>query len=134
MKLANRIFFSLIGIIIFGSLCSALIGSLLITRALKDEAFSRVENDLKSARLYLNDQLEELSLYSQLHANGLEDEITMTISPNLSVLLSEEYDENIHKFFNYLRNNTGISLLAPGRGVTVIPMEILNRSVSIMME
>ena len=72
MRLANRIFLSFFGIIVFGGITSAVVGTVLVSSSLRAEAFSRVENDLKSARLLMDDRLEDLSIASKILSEGLE--------------------------------------------------------------
>jgi len=128
MKLANRIFFSLIGIIIISSLASAFVGAVLISRALKEEAFSRVSYDLKEARLYFDDLLDELTLYARLHANGLEDRIALSLQPNLSVLITPASGEGERagKFVDLLESHSGLSFRTPGKGFVSIPLRLLS--------
>ncbi len=126
IRLANRIFLSLLGIIVFGSFSAAIIGAILISNALKGEAFSRVENDLKSARLYLNDRLEELSIKTQLLANGLDKEISMPLEHNFSLLFNDSADPAANEFAGYLYRSAGVSGNKSEVGFVVIPLEMLN--------
>lgn len=125
IRLANRIFFSLLGIIVFGSFSAAIIGAILISNALRGEAFSRVENDLKSARLYLNDRLDELSIKTQLLANGLEDEISLPLEHNFSLLFNESADPATNDLAGYLYRSAGISGNKNEAGYVVIPLAML---------
>ena len=125
MKLANRIFVNLIGIIVFSSLCAALVGAILISRALKSEAFSRVENDLKSARLFLNDRMEELVIHSQFRAMGIEEGIGLQSEPDLSLLIEEKADSVTATFRDFLKQSAGLSLMRPESGFIMLSLELL---------
>jgi len=125
IRLANRIFLSLLGIIVFGSFSAAIVGAILISNALKGEAFSRVENDLKSARLYLNDRLEELSIKTQLLANGLDEEISLPLEHNLSLLFNDSVDPATKELAQFLYRSAGVSGNKSETGFVVIPLELL---------
>ena len=127
IRLANRIFFSLLGIIVFGSFSAAIIGAILISSALKVEAFSRVENDLKSARLYVNDRLEELTIKTQLMATGLEEEIPLAFESNFSFLVNESSNPATQELAGYLYRSEGVSGDKNESGFVVIPLEMLTR-------
>jgi len=125
MKLANRIFVNLIGIVVFSSLLAALVGAILISRALKSEAFSRVANDLKSARLFLDDRIEELVIYSQLRAQGTEGGIIMENAPDLSMLIEKDLDTSASVLWRFLSEKSEISLEKPANGFVVFPVQLL---------
>ena len=125
MKLVNRIFLSFFGIIVFGGISSAVVGTILVSRSLRAEAFSRVENDLKSTRLFLSDRLEELSIASKILSEGLEWEGAPPGNPDLFFIVSEEQSV----FKRYLEEKSGISFTDPQRGVILIPLLLL-RSVA----
>jgi two-component system NtrC family sensor kinase len=125
IRLANRIFLSLLGIIVFGSFSAAIIGAILISNALKGEAFSRVENDLKSARLYLNDRLEELSIKTQLLAKGLEKEVSLPLEHNLSLLFNEDAEPATKELANTLYRSAGVAGNKSETGFVVISLEML---------
>ena len=122
MKLANRIFLSFFGIIVFGSALSAVIGTILVSRSLRAEAFSRVGNDLKAARLFMDDRLSDLSISAQLVSEGLEWNGMLPGNPDLVFMVTDEYP----RFRNHLENREGITLPDTRRGVLKIPLGILD--------
>lgn len=99
MKLSNRIFLSIFWIIIISVLGSALVGAVLISRAVRSEAFERVNSDLKVARLYLNRWIQDLSIESQARADGLEKSFRTVRLPDLSVLVSRERNPALYRRF-----------------------------------
>ena len=70
MKLVNRVFLSVFGLIIFSTLASTILGAMLISDAVRSEAKSRVELGLKEARSEIDAGLAVLSLYAQVFAAG----------------------------------------------------------------
>ena len=83
MKLVNRIFFSVFGLIIFSTLASTILGAVLISDAVRSEASSRVELGLKEARSELDDSLVGLSFSAQAYAGGLEEVLLKTAEPDI---------------------------------------------------
>jgi signal transduction histidine kinase len=82
MKLVNRIFFSVFGLIIFLTLASTILGTLLISNAVRSEAISRVELGLKEARSELDNELVDLTFSAQVYAEGLE-EVVETVDTDI---------------------------------------------------
>jgi len=83
VKLVNRIFFSVFGLIIFSTLASTILGAVLISDAVRSEASSRVELGLKEARSELDDSLVGLSFSAQAYAGGLEEVLLKTAEPDI---------------------------------------------------
>jgi two-component system NtrC family sensor kinase len=127
MKLANKIFLSFFGIIVFSGISSAIVGTVLVSKSIRNEAFSRVENDLKSAQLFIEDRLSELSIASQILSDGLEWNTTLPGSPTLAFLITED----CARFRRHLEETTGILLPDNRRGVITlgvitIPADLLD--------
>ena len=121
MRLANRIFLSFFGIIVFGGITSAVVGTLLVSKSLKEEAFSRVENDLKSARLLMNDRLDELAISSQILSEGLEWAGTLPGDPDLFFVVKDEHSE----FKRYFVEKSAVYFSGSRKGVLIIPLPLL---------
>jgi len=75
MKLANRVFLDFFGVILVATLASTLTGALLLSRALRTEALTRVQLNLKEARSRLAGELELLAVNAQVEAEGLRDRV-----------------------------------------------------------
>jgi len=75
MRLSNRIFLSFFAVILAATLASTLTGALLLSQALRTEALTRVQLNLKGARTRLASELELLAVTAQLEASGLSDRI-----------------------------------------------------------
>ena len=86
MKLVNRIFVSVVGLIVFSTLASTILGTLLISDAVRSEAISRVELGLKEARSELEDRLDDLSFCAQITAEGLENRLEKTMEPDAAMI------------------------------------------------
>jgi two-component system NtrC family sensor kinase len=71
MRLGNRIFLSFFAVILAATLASTLTGALLLSQALRDEALTRVQLNLKGARVRLAGELELLAVTAELEAQGL---------------------------------------------------------------
>ncbi len=98
MKLVNRIFFSVFGLIIFSTLASTILGAVLISDAVRSEAISRVELGLKEARSELNDRISSLGFSAQIHSNGLEDLLVRNFEPDIAVLYPGDLPESLSRF------------------------------------
>ncbi|MBN2324635.1 MAG: cache domain-containing protein [Spirochaetes bacterium] len=122
MKLANKIFISFFGIIVFGGISSAVVGTVLVSRSLRSEAFSRVENDLKSAQLFIEDRLSELSIASQILSGGLEWNTDLPGNPDLAFIITGDRA----RFRIHLEETAGIMLPDDRRGVVTIPTDLLD--------
>jgi signal transduction histidine kinase len=83
VKLVNRIFFSVFGLIIFLTLASTIMGAKLISDAVRSEAISRVELGLKEARAELDNELVDLDFSAQVYAEGLEGVLVDTVDPDI---------------------------------------------------
>jgi signal transduction histidine kinase len=83
VKLVNRIFISVFGPIVFVTLAGTILGSVLISDAVRSEAISRVELGLKEARSELDDKLVDLSFSAQVYAGGLEEVLVITSEPDI---------------------------------------------------
>ena len=125
MKLSNRIFFSFLGIILFGGLCSALIGAILISRAAESEALSRLDNDLNTARIVTGNRLETLSFHAQSLAQGTEQRVHFGIKPDFSILIPRRRNEEQQRFLDYLVDEGGVSQFEPVQGFLSLPLELL---------
>lgn len=121
MRLANRIFLSFFGIIVFGGITSAVVGTVLVSRSLRAEAFSRVENDLKSARLLLDDRLEDLSIASKILSEGLEWDEALPGDPDLFFVATDEHSE----FIRYLEKRAAVSFNENQHGIMTVPLVLL---------
>ncbi|MBN1836732.1 MAG: cache domain-containing protein [Spirochaetales bacterium] len=71
MRLANRIFFSFLGIILLSVAVSAAMGAVLISDAVRSEAMARVELGLQEARSEVQNGLDSLAVSARIHAQGL---------------------------------------------------------------
>ena len=71
MRLGNRIFLSFFAVILVATLASTLTGALLLSQALRGEALTRVQLNLKGARVRLAGELELLAVTAELEAQGL---------------------------------------------------------------
>jgi len=98
VKLVNRIFFSVFGLIMFSTLASTILGAVLISDAVRSEAISRVELGLKEARSELNDRINSLCFSAQIYSNGLEDRLTTTVEPDITVLYPGGLSESLSRF------------------------------------
>jgi signal transduction histidine kinase len=98
VKLVNRIFFSVVGLIVFSTLASTILGTVLISDAVRSEAISRVELGLKEARSELDDRLSELSFCAQIFANGLENRLQKTVNPDIALIFPEELPSSLDRF------------------------------------
>ncbi len=84
MKLVNRIFFSVFGLVVLSTLASAVTGALLISDAVRSEAISRVELGLKEARNELENSLGWLALSAQIASQGLEGVLVQSTAADIS--------------------------------------------------
>jgi hypothetical protein len=75
MKLANRVFLELFGVILAATLASTATGALLLSRALRTEALTRVQLNLKEARSRLTGEAEMLTIAAQVESQGLRGRI-----------------------------------------------------------
>jgi two-component system NtrC family sensor kinase len=125
LKLSNRIFFSFLGIILFSGLASALIGAVLINRAVESEALSRLESDLHTVRIITGDQLEELSYYAQSLALGTQKRLHFSIEPDLAILIPGQAGAEQKRFLDFLVNEGGVSRREPGKGFVNLPLDLL---------
>ena len=87
MRLANRIFASHLGIIVVSALATSLTGALLISRAVRSEAVSRVSGDLKAARTFLDDRVRLLGVSAQMIARGQWADIETDDPPDLAFIV-----------------------------------------------
>jgi len=83
LKLVNRIFFSVFGMVMFSTLASTILGTVLITDAVRSEAISRVELGLKEAGAEIENKLVDLSFSAQIYAGGLGEELIETAEPDI---------------------------------------------------
>ena len=79
MKLGNRMFLGVFGLIVFSTLAGAVTGALLISQAVRAEAFSRVEKGLRGARAEIERRQRDLALAARILAHGLEDRLELLI-------------------------------------------------------
>lgn len=116
---------SFLGIIVFSGLASALIGALLINRAVESEALSRLESDLQTARIITGDRLKDLSYYAQSLALGTQKRLHFGIEPDLSILIPEKHTVDQKRFLDFLVNEGGISPRDPSQGFLNLPLALL---------
>lgn len=83
MKLGNRMFLGVFGLIVFSNLAGAVTGALLISRAVRAEAFGRVEQGLREARAGLDRRQRDLTLTARILARGLEDRLELPVVPQI---------------------------------------------------
>ena len=86
MRLGNRIFLSFFAVILVATLASTLTGALLLSQALRGEALTRVQLNLKGARVRLAGELELLAVTVDLQAKGLAGRITAPHPAEVSLL------------------------------------------------
>ncbi|HUV07849.1 MAG TPA: cache domain-containing protein, partial [Spirochaetia bacterium] len=84
MRLANRIFISIFGILILSIVSSTIIGAVLISNATNSEAISRVNMGLKEARAYLDGELDSLIITAQILAEDLEGKLELPVTPDIA--------------------------------------------------
>ena len=86
MRLGNRIFLSFFAVILVATLASTLTGALLLSQALRGEALTRVQLNLKGARVRLAGELELLAVTVDLQAKGLAGRIAAPHPAEVSLL------------------------------------------------
>jgi two-component system NtrC family sensor kinase len=86
MRLGNRIFLSFFAVILVATLASTLTGALLLSQALRGEALTRVQLNLKGARVRLAGELELLAVTVDLQAEGLAGRIAAPHPAEVSLL------------------------------------------------
>lgn len=120
MRFSRRIFISFLIIILAGGLLSTLAGSLLISRYVRNEAFSRVHYDLKVAWEELYKKLDSLKVVSRLLASGYEPSKIIDDYPDIMVIVDEKGKQsgiidnrgrfkmvNLSDFVSYISEQTG---------------------------
>jgi signal transduction histidine kinase len=95
MRLVNRIFFTVFGLVLFSTLASTILGAVLISDAVRSEAISRVELGLKEARSELDHRLNNLSFSAQILAGGLEDLPTRNVEPDIAVVFPAAFPQSL---------------------------------------
>jgi len=93
--------------------------------SLKSEAFSRVSNDLKSARMYLSQWLEELSIASQALAQGIEKDVIISRKPDLALIISPDQGDHSEKLYRYINEAVGHSPAQPDKGFITLPCSLI---------
>ena len=83
MKLVTRIFLSFFLVIFLAIFASAVIGSLLISNAVKSEAVSRIRAGLKEARGFLEDRQDDLLLAALIESEGLSARVPPLNAPDI---------------------------------------------------
>jgi two-component system NtrC family sensor kinase len=86
MRLGNRIALSFFAVILVATLASTLTGALLLSQALRGEALTRVQLNLKGARVRLAGELELLAVTVDLQAKGLAGRIAAPHPAEVSLL------------------------------------------------
>ena len=86
MRLGNRIFLSFFAVILVATLASTLTGALLLSQALRGEALTRVQLNLKGARVRLAGELELLAVTVDLQAKGLAGRIAAPHPAEVSLM------------------------------------------------
>jgi len=117
VKLVNRIFFSVFGLIVFSTLASTILGAVLISDAVRSEAISRVELGLKEARAELESRLGELSFSAQIHAVALLDQLERNLEPDISLIFTAGFPPSLARL--------GIVSGQPQRGMVQLSREDL---------
>ena len=105
MKLVTRIFFSFIIVIFLAVLTVAVIGSILLSNAVRSEAFSRVKMGLKDAGLFLEDFQEDLYLTAAIESEGLSEKFNVLEKADILVPLSDPLPEGLK--LNSIGNKAG---------------------------
>jgi len=125
MKLSNRIFIITLAVVVISGLASAVVGAVLISKAVRSEAFSHLYNELKVARLFLDQKLKELSIASQVLAEGVEGEIVLKIKPDLALVIRDRDDQRGSILYSYLMRKGWISIDGSESGFITIPVALL---------
>ena len=86
MRLGNRVFLSFCAVILVATLASTTTGALLLSQALRGEALTRVQLNLKGARVRLAGELELLAVTVDLQAKGLAGRIAAPHPAEVSLL------------------------------------------------
>ena len=86
MRLGNRVFLSFFAVTLVATLASTFTGALLLSQALRSEALTRVQLNLKGARVRLASELELLAVTVDLQAKGLADRIAAPHPAEVSLL------------------------------------------------
>jgi two-component system NtrC family sensor kinase len=86
MRLANRIFLSFFGLILLATLASTLTGALLLSQALRTEALTRVQLNLREARSRLAGELEQLAVGAEVQAQGLTSRLSVPHRADITLL------------------------------------------------
>jgi len=123
MKLSNRIFYSFFGIILLGGFASALVGAVLISRAVRSEAFLRVQNELKTAHLHIDSKLKELSFHAQARIHGDGGKILFSVNPDYAAVIPDR--ENV--LARFLRDE-GLALRGLETGIFSIPVSVMEET------
>jgi len=117
MKLSKRIFINSLIIIVVGGLMSTVAGSILISRSVRSEAFSRVSNDLKVAWGVLDRKIDRIVIVSRLLANGFDPSKIINDLPDIMLVFNEQeghsgwivkdgrfLEANLSKFYSFISN------------------------------
>ena len=72
-------------IIILSVLLSAVVGSVLISKAVWADAITRVRLGLKEAHSYLDERLKELNLSAEILSEGVEKQVPLPIASDFTV-------------------------------------------------
>ncbi len=86
MRLGNRVFLSFFAVTLAATLASTFTGALLLSQALRGEALTRVQLNLKGARVRLSGELELLAVTVDLQAKGLSGRIAAPHQVDVSLL------------------------------------------------
>jgi len=115
MKLVARIFLSFFLVIFLAVLTAAVIGSVLLSNAVRSEATSRVKMGLKEARMFLEDRQDDLYLTAVIESEGLSHKIPPPSDPDILAAFSRPLPD-------ILRQN-GIGTEAEDRGFMLLDRE-----------
>jgi two-component system NtrC family sensor kinase len=85
MKLGNRIFLGVFGLIVFSTVAGTMTGAVLISAAVRAEALSRVEQGLREAGSEIDGRLESLALAARILARGLEGALGLPVDPDIVI-------------------------------------------------
>lgn len=85
MRLVGRVFLSFFLVIFLALFAAAVIGSFLLSDAVRSEATSRVRMGLKEARDFLADRQDDLHLAAIIESEGLSDRVPPPEEPDILV-------------------------------------------------
>lgn len=112
MRLVGRLFFSFFFTTLLSLVTAAFIGSMLLSRAVRSEAASRVDLGLKEARTFLEDLQEDLYITAVLSARGYDDDTIYPATPDI-LLTCRETPVGIDRTLSLDDSSRGFIFLRP---------------------